>query len=165
MELPKRKNPRLQGYDYSSPGAYFVTICTEGKKHLLSSVNAVGADVLDGPKLELSPYGTIVDKYINQLNAHYTNISVDNYVIMPNHIHLLLTVTDSGASGTTPPTSHRTSVPRFVSALKRFSNKECGKNLWQRSYNDHIIRNREDYKEHYTYISENPLRWNTDELA
>jgi len=155
----------LQGFDYNAPGVYFITICTKEKEHILSQVCTVGADVLDGPTLELTNYGMIADKYINELNAHYEDISVDNYVIMPNHIHLLLSVVISGASGTTPPTKQHAAIPRFVSALKRFSNKEYGKNIWQRSYNDHIIRNREDYEEHYNYISENPLRWGTDELA
>ena len=162
-ELPKRKDIRLKNFDYSSPGAYFLTICTENRRQILSHI--VGGDVLDAPKnLELSPYGKIAEKYINQLNEFYDNMVIDRYVIMPNHIHLMLFVIENGASRTSPPTKQHSSVSRFVSTFKRFCNKEYGENIWQRHFNDHIIRSREDYEEHVKYIYENPLRWYYDEL-
>ena len=112
-KLPTRKNTRLQVFDYNIPTAYFVTIGTVHKMPLLS--NIVGGDVLDAPqsdvsylpkRIELSYYGKIADKYINQLNDFYRNINVIKYVIMPNHIHLLLQIPDdeSGRSGTPVPT-------------------------------------------------------------
>ena len=162
-ELPKRKPPRLKNFDYSRCGAYFITICTHNRQKLLSQI--VGGDVLDAPKnVELSPYGKIVDKYINQLNDFYAHLSVDQYVIMPNHIHILLIVLENGSSGTSTPTRQHSSVSSFVSTLKRFCNKELGKNIWQRHFYDHIIRNRKDYKEHIKYIYENPSNWFYDEL-
>ena len=85
-----RHNTRLPGYDYNTPGAYFLTICVENRKCILSRV--VGTGVLDDPKIELLPYGEIAAKYIDQLNAFYDNLSVESYVIMPNHIHILLQV-------------------------------------------------------------------------
>lgn len=175
-ELPKRKPLRLSNYDYSSTGVYFITICTEKRRCLLSRVikksltknlplNPVGADVLDGPFVELSQYGKIADKYINQLNDFYENISIDEYVIMPNHIHLLMFVRGDGPSRTSAPTSKQHStVSRFVSTFKRFCNKEYGKNIWQSHFYDHIIRCREDYEETVKYIHENPIRWYYDEL-
>ena len=96
--LPKRKNIRLNNYDYSEPGAYFITICTDKRRKILSKI--VGGDVLDAPHVELMEYGRVADKYINQLNCHYENISVEQYVVMPNHIHLILFVRQDGASGT-----------------------------------------------------------------
>ncbi len=160
--LPKRKPTRLKGFDYSKSGAYFITICTENRQKLLS---LVGGDVLDAPKkAELLPYGKIADKYINQLNDFYYHITVDRYVIMPNHIHIILFVLESGASRTSPPTRQHSAVSQFVSTFKRFCNKEYGRNIWQRHFNDHIIRNREDYEEHVKYIYENPMRWYYDEL-
>ena len=92
----RRESIRLQGFDYNSAGAYFLTICTENRQSVLSTV--VGGDVLDAPyRIHLLPYGEIADKYIQQLNDFYSNIRVDGYVIMPNHIHLLLMVTEDVA--------------------------------------------------------------------
>lgn len=99
----------------------------------------------------------------------YENIDVENYVIMPNHIHMILTIKDQikenvGTQGT-PRTSSPThgAIPQFVSTLKRFCNKEFGMNIFQRSYHDHIIRNQEDYNRKYEYIEKNPLEWKLDE--
>ena len=162
-DFPKRKNIRLKNYDYSEPGAYFITICTDKRRKILSKI--VGGDVLDAPHVELMEYGRVADKYINQLNCHYENISVEQYVVMPNHIHLILFVRQDGASRTSPPTVKQHSiVPAFVSAFKRFCNKECGESIWQRGFYDHIIRNKHDYEEISKYIYENPLKWQFDEL-
>lgn len=168
-ELPKRKPTRLRGFDYNKAGAYFITICTENRRQLLSSViGAVRGDVLDAPsvcpQIKLKRYGMIADKYIKQLSDHYEHITVDYYVIMPNHVHMILSVGDHGASRTSPPTKQHSSVSRFVSTFKRFCNKEYGTNIWQRHFYDHIIRDREDYENHAKYVYENPLRWYYDEL-
>ena len=177
-KLPKRKNIRLQHYDYSECGAYFITICTDKRRKILSKIvgigvpdapifnpQTVGGDVLDAPRVELTSYGIIVDKYINQLNDFYENISVEQYVIMPNHIHMILFVRDGGSSRTSTPTVRQHSVvPTFVSTFKRFCNKEFGENIWQRYYYDHIIRDKHDFEEISKYIHENPLKWQFDEL-
>ena len=160
MELPKRKATRLKGYNYSLPGAYFVTICTKDKKSFLSKI-IVGDGVLDVPQNKLTPCGQIADKYIKQLNAFYDNINVDKYVIMPNHIHFLLSIKDSNGTSRTPsPTD--SALSKFISTYKRFCNEEYGKNLWQRSYHDHIIRNEKDYQKIWEYIDNNPLKWKED---
>jgi REP element-mobilizing transposase RayT len=162
-ELPKRKPTRLKNFDYGTTGAYFITICTENRRKILSRI--VGCDVLGAPKIvELLPCGSVAEKYINQLNQYYKNINVDSYVIMPNHIHILLSVRTSGAPRTSHPTRQDSTVSMFVSTLKRFCNKELGENIWQISFNDHIIRNQRDYEEHIKYIHENPARWYFDEL-
>ena len=162
-KLPKRKPTRLKYFDYNSVGMYFITICTEGRQQILSHI--VGGDVLDAPKtVELLPYGKIAEKYITQLNDFYDDIAVERYVIMPNHIHIMLSVLGGGASRTSPPTKQHSFVSRFVSTFKRFCNKEYGKNIWQRHFYDHIIRDRRDYEKHVKYMYENPLRWYYDEL-
>jgi REP element-mobilizing transposase RayT len=126
----------------------------------------VGGDVLDAPQnIELLPYGEIADKYINQLNDFYDNIEIVRYVIMPNHIHIMLIVLDDGSPRTSTPTRQTSVVSHFVSTLKRFCNKEYGENIWQRHFNDHIIRNYEDYELHLRYIAKNPLFWDQDELS
>ena len=160
--LPKRKTMRAKYYDYSSTGAYFLTICTKEKKHILSRM--VGTGVLDRPRVELLQCGAVVDKYIRQLNDFYENITVNEYVIMPNHIHLIISVVRDGPSGTPVPTVLNSTVSRFVSTLKRFVNKEIGENIFQRSFYDRIIRSRDEYMEICNYVVLNPENWETDEL-
>lgn len=169
--LPQRKPLRLKGYDYSTEGAYFVTVCTFERKALLGCV--VGTGVLARPPyaqedslpgVELSPYGVVVDKVIRQLHGFYKDISVDCYTIMPNHVHLLLSVLENGRAGTPVPTKGMSTIAKWISTLKRFSNKECGCNLWQARFHDHIIRDQRDYDRHAEYIETNPLRWELDEL-
>ena len=157
-----RKNTRLTGYDYNTPGAYFLTICTYNRKCLLSRV--VGTGVLDGPRIELLPHGKTAAKYINQLNEFYDNLSVESYVIMPNHIHILLMVKEKGPSGTPVPTLQNSVVSQFVSTFKRFCNKEYGENIWQARSYDHIIRDQTDFEKHLKYIYENPFGWQKDEF-
>ena len=164
MELAKRKTTRLRGDYYNSAGAFFLTICTKDRKPILSRV--VGTGVLDGPFVELLPYGAIADKYMRQLNDFYEDISIKNYVIMPNHIHLLLCVkeNENGPSGTPVPTVQNSRVSQFLSTFKRFCNKECGENIWQYRSHDHIIRNEQEYIGYMKYIDENPLNWLLDKL-
>ena len=161
--LPKRKNLRLNEYDYSQNGAYFVTICTKNQARLLSKISIVGAGVLDRPHVELTNRGVVAEQYILQINEFYDWLSVDTYVIMPNHIHLLLRI-ENGRSGTPAPTKGNHLVARFVSTFKRFCNKEYGENIWQRSFHDHVIRNQHDYDAIYCYIENNPSQWGQDEL-
>ncbi len=156
-ELQTRKPTRLKGYDYSSAGAYFITICTKDKKQLLSHI--VGDGVLDIPKNVLTDYGKIADNYINQMDKFYNNISVAKYIIMPNHIHLLLII-NNGTSRTPSPTN--SVISKFVSTFKKFCNKEYGKNIWQRSFHDHIIRGEKDYLGIWEYINSNTQKRQTD---
>ena len=119
-----------------------------------------------GPQIKLTKHGQIADKYIKQLNDFYDDLSGESYVIMPNHVHIMLWIKgyENGPSRTPVPTVQNSILARFVSTFKRFCNKESGMNIWQYRSNDHIIRNRQDYEEHLRYIYENPLRWYYDEL-
>ena len=146
----------MKYFDYSSNGNYFVTICTHNRIKTLSTI------VNDG--VVLTKFGEIAEKYINQLNEFYDDRKVDRYVIMPNHIHIMLFIMEDGSSRTPNPTRQNSVVSQFVSTLKRFCNKEYGKNIWQKYFHDHIIRNRKDYEEHIKYIHENPANWYYDEL-
>ena len=89
MEFPKRKQNRLKDYDYDSAGAYFITVCTQDRKCLLSYI--VGGGAFDAPENQLTSMGKIVEKYIQSGN-HIDRVTVEKYVIMPNHVHLLLIV-------------------------------------------------------------------------
>ena len=131
----------------------------------------VGDDVLSVPNtpivpgnVKLLPCGEIANKYIIQLNDFYENIHVDTYVIMPNHIHILLWIGNNGTPRTSSPTRQTSTVSHFVSTFKRFCNKEYGTNIWQRGFYDHVVRCGEDCDDIKRYIYENPINWYYDEL-
>ena len=158
MELPVRKPTRLKDYDYSRGGYYFITICTHKRKNILSDI--VGDGVYDIPKTTLSHCGEIVEKYIQKMNYQYDNVCIDKYVIMPNHIHLILVVNNNGMSRAPSPTN--AIIPKFVSLFKRYCNREYDENIFQRSFHDHIIRDENDYIRICEYIENNPLKWAED---
>ena len=164
MPLPTRKSTRLTGYDYSNAGAYFVTICTAGREEILGCV--VGGGVYDAPHTELSDYGKVAEKYLNIMSCSRENVVVDKYAIMPNHIHMIVTIQGdgfpSGTSQAPSPTNHI--LPLFVSLYKRYCHRECGRKIFQRSYYDHIIRDEQDYRGIWSYIDENPTKWELDEF-
>ena len=141
MDLPKRKPTRLRDYDYSQNGYYFVTICSHNKQCIFSHV--VGGGAFDAPKIHLSEIGKVCQNYIQSSN-NIAEITVDKFVIMPNHIHLILIV--SNASGTSKaPSPTNNIISHTISTFKRFVNKEVGYNVFQRSFHDHIIRDERDY--------------------
>jgi len=150
-----RKPNRLPGFDYSSQGAYFITICTERRRCVLSTVVAEG---LAPPHLNLSRYGQIAEAQIQQLSSRFPCVVVDRYVIMPNHIHLLLLLhTNGGAS----PSATVSDVLRvFKSLTTRLC--DCGGRLFQRSFHDHIVRDEQDYLRIAEYIDTNPAKWTLD---
>jgi REP element-mobilizing transposase RayT len=143
---------------------YFITICTEEKRKILSNFvcneNNVRDGVPDIPKNILTNYGKIVDKYINEINK-LGKVNIIKYVIMPNHIHMIVEIDCEGGMSGTPSRTNET-IPYIVSTLKRFVNKEIGENIFHRSYHDHIIRNEQDYQHIWNYIDNNPLKWELD---
>ena len=164
-ELPKRKATRLKNYDYSSAGAYFVTICTKERTRILSDVitPSVGVGAYDDPKIQLTDIGRIVEKYLLS-NENISGVKIDKYVIMPDHMHAIIfpnpekyATRKEGSSRAPTPTNEM--LPHVISTFKRFCNKEIGNNIFQRGYIEHIIRDKEDYEEHVKYICENPMRW------
>ena len=166
--LPNRKPNRLPCYDYSSIGAYFITICVQDMRCILSTVESDGTP--ESAYSALSAFGESVNRVLLDINTHYHNIRLDHFVIMPNHVHLLISITDAdsgGAPRTSPPTetgAPRTSPPTntlssFIGGFKKFSEKACGIKIWQRGFHDHIIRSDDDYRRHWQYIDENPKKW------
>lgn len=144
---------RLEGYNYGRSGYYFVTICTKNREHFFGMI--VGGDVLIAPRIELSPIGKIVEDTIATIPT------VDKYVIMPNHIHIIFRIPlqGDGPMGTSAPTK---SIPMAVRFLKRDVTMACGFSVWQRGYHDHIIRNDADYRRIWEYIDNNPAKWRED---
>lgn len=154
-ELPQRKQLRLPEYNYSSAGKYFLTVCIKNRQNILSDI--VGGGALDAPKIVLSPIGKIVEKYILSTN-NIKNVSVLKYVIMPDHIHLLIGIQRPfGTSRAPSPTNEI--IPHSISTLKRFVNRDIGENIFQRSFYDHVVRGDVDYREIWEYIDANPIMW------
>ncbi len=155
MALPERKPNRLSGYDYSAAGAYFVTLCTKDKRCVLGKV--VGEDIiLPNYSVRLSAYGKIVDEAIKNISLHYENVTVDKYIIMPNHIHLILMFEQSGRMISSPTLS------QVIGQMKRYASKKAGIPLWQRSFHDHIIRGEGEYQKIWEYIEFNACKWKED---
>ena len=165
MELPNRKPTRLKGFDYSVPGAYFVTVCTHNRKRILS--NIVGA-IHESPENKLTSRGEIVKDIIENLPKRF-GVKIDKYVIMPNHIHLIVVVTydEERAIRESPLQCQRSIVSNVIGYLKMNASKQIhsenpGEKIWQRSFHDHIIRNEKDYLKIWDYIDTNVLCWEKD---
>ena len=151
MGLEKRKPTRLKNFDYSTKGCYFITICAvEKEKAVFGKIKRESLQT--EPYIQLTGYGEIVEKQIKEINSVYDDVNIFPYVIMPNHIHFIIEI--DWSSGTPTPTNAR--IPSIISTFKRMTNKKVGFKLWQRGYNDHIIRNDEDYLRIAEYIMNNP---------
>ena len=164
-ELPKRKRLRLKNFDYSTPGAYFITICTHNRECTLSRV--VGA-IHESPEIELTDYGKITEQIIQNI-PEKNKATIDAYVIMPNHIHLIIIITDNEKLRAIreSPLRGRSIISKTVGYLKMNVSKEIHCQfgdaiIWQRGFHDHVIRDRRDYEKILRYIYENPLRWKYD---
>ena len=170
-KLPIRKYLRLQGYDYNQNGAYFITICVNDKHEMLGEV--VGRDALGTPYIKLSEYGEIVFKEIEKTPSYYNGITIDKFVVMPNHVHMIITINrnydsttineikNNGAPRASRPTTAL--IPNIIAILKKKTNKIFSFNMWQDSYHDRIIRSEKEYQAICKYIDENPAQWAEDE--
>ena len=147
-----RKQNRLKDYDYSSANVYLLTICTQNRKHILGVVKTG----VDTPTTELSALGRLVEQAVLGIEAHYTSAVLETYSILPNHIHLLLRLDVSDCDN--PP-----SVSRIVKQMKEYVTKQCGRNIWQKGFHDHVIRTERDYLNAWNYVAFNPAKWEMDE--
>ena len=110
------------------------------------------------PQIKLTEYGLIVDRVIQNISAIYPAITVDQYVIMPNHVHLLLQIhADENGRPMVAPT-----IARVIQQMKGYATKQIGKPIWQKLYHDHIIRNQDEYARIWNYVALNPLYWKKD---
>jgi len=119
----------------------------------------VGGAVLCVPHIELSRIGECVNLYLKQTNNILQGVTIEKYVIMPNHVYLLI-VLNNGTQRTASPT--KAIIPRIIHGMKSFTTKQIGFSFWQRSYHDHIIRDKEEYKKISEYIDTNPAKWYDD---
>jgi len=137
-----------------------LTICVKDRKSILSNiVEPVGVGALDDPKIILTDIGKTIEKYLLS-SEKIDGVIVDKYVIMPDHIHVILFLNPDEYKGSSrAPTPTNAMLPHIISTFKRFCAKELGENIFQRGYMEHIIRNKEDYEEHVKYIGENSIKW------
>lgn len=146
MKYPSRKSTRIPDFDYSSANYYFITICTQYKLCLFGTIK------------EQNQYGKIASDMLMNIEKHFSGIRVDKYVIMPNHVHLILVIKNSQI-----PTNLNTVIGLYKSGVSREIHKiKPGLEVWQRSFHDHVIRNQRDYEMIWSYIDTNPLRWEMD---
>ena len=147
----ERKSTRLKTYDYTQTGAYFVTICTHNREHLFGEI------VLD--QMQLNHYGRIVHTQWQGLPSHYPHISIDTFIVMPNHTHAIIIIHEQKQHG----------LSEIIRNLKTYSAKQINQlrdmaniAVWQRSFHDHIIRNEYSLNLIRQYIIYNPALWEKD---
>ena len=159
MELPKREKNRLENYDYSQNGAYFITLCTHNRQNLfILEGDRVGNDLCVVPPLQ----NEIILKWIKETESKFQNIKFEKYVIMPDHIHFIINITErhAGRSLRDIMQFFKTMTTNdYIKNVKNGKLKSFDKKLWQKSYYDHIIRNQDDYNEKWEYIENNPKKW------
>ncbi len=155
------KANRLINYDYSAYGAYFITICTNNKRCLFWEKSALNI-INQQESFTLSEIGETVKSAIINIEKIYSNVIVDKYVVMPNHIHMIIMLMNNNDGRTLfAPTP---CISRIIKQFKGIVTKQVGCAIWQKSFYDHIIRNENDYKMIWQYIDNNPLKWELDSL-
>jgi len=182
--IHRRRSIRLPGYDYTRAGAYFVTVCARDREYLFG-------EIVDG-EMRLNELGQIVQSTWHDLVNHVDGIALGEFVIMPNHIHGIITIVGAGSepaptepaptepaptepapTGTAPTntTSKQTPLSEIVRQLKTFSARRInlarstpGEPVWQRNYYEHIIRDDQSYMKIAQYIFDNPAQWEVDKL-
>ena len=186
-DIHKRRSIRLKDYDYSQPGAYFVTICAKSR-------GSVFGGIKDGI-MHLTDAGRTVKSIWNDLPNHYPNISLDAFIIMPNHVHGIIVISDqkhgqardlplraisddSDVGASLVGALNASSVPTLCEIVGAFKSKSTNEyirgikqfgwppfqgKLWQRNYYDHIIRDEKSLEQTREYVFNNPLKWDYDD--
>ena len=179
MDYQKQKQYRLPGYDYSQPGEYFITICTKDRQHLFGGIQQ--------STIQLSDAGLIAKTHLIELPRRFDHVLLDEWVIMPNHIHMILMIdkdcrnltvrrainqvptdqipTKSGIPNN-PMELPQNTVGKMIRWYKGRVTYECRKQKigfsWQARFHDHIIRSKRSLEDIRQYIQDNPLRWQDD---
>ena len=158
---PQRRYPRLHSYDYSWQGAYFVTLCTVGKLCLFGEVK-------EGI-MKLNLFGEVVESVWKEIPLHYPEASGEVFIVMPNHVHGIIEIHETGRSGSKPDPTKSHPLSEIVRGFKTYSSRRInglrnaqGTPVWQRSYSEHVIRSETDYHQIGGYILFNPAKWETD---
>ncbi|MBC7879338.1 MAG: transposase [Anaerolineales bacterium] len=157
-----RRSIRLKGYDYSQTGVYYVTIVTQGRECIFGEI--VNKEMI------LSRYGEFVQTWWDDIPIHFPNVEILAFVIMPNHIHGIIFITDNGKGEVISPVHSKPTLGQVIAYFKYQSTKEMNaldnkgviKKFWQRNYYEHIIRNEKELKQKTDYILDNPSKWDND---
>ena len=145
---PRRHQLRLAGFDYSRPGAYFVTICARDHQRLFG-------EIVD-EQMRCNRRGSIVAACWNAIPSHFGYVAVDAFIVMPNHVHGVLLFSEAVGAG------HAQPLPVVVGSFKAAASRLIGASIWQRNYWEHIIRSNRELDSIRDYIEDNPLRWLAD---
>lgn len=173
MNISQRKSLRLKNYDYSQNGFYFITICIQNKECLLGEII--------NQKMILNNAGMLIDTIWHEIPKYYEGFKIHEYIVMPNHIHGIIEISSQGriqgseGGDRTPPLRVLTlsdvmqrfktmTTNKYIYGVKNYDWKAFPKQLWQRSYYEHIIRNEKTLEEIQTYIIDNPRNWDKDSL-
>lgn len=176
MEQPKRRSQRLQNFDYSQNGAYFITICTQNRENIFGKI--------ENSTVVHSPMGEIACREIDVTNEKrkHQGITVEKYVVMPNHVHMMISIVVSRLDVTQPRVNdfsqsiskslsvivggYKSAVTRHIREWCKICNGDTASHvpttIWQPKFYDHVIRGQEDYDNIWNYIDTNPLKWELD---
>ena len=153
---PNRKKLRLESYNYAACGYYFVTICTKDRQHLFGEIEGNG---LDRSELHLNDLGKLAERHLLAVPNHFSGVSIDHYVIMPNHIHVIFVLDPTAYTERSRPFP---TISTIVGLYKSGVSRAADFPVWQTSFHDHVIRNTQDHAEIWTYIENNPHKWTLD---
>ena len=162
-EYQKRKHTRLTQYDYSQAGMYFVTMCTCNRECLLSQITSVGRGLAPA-EIQLTETGRMIEEQLMCLPQRYSFVTIEKYVVMPNHLHVIFSFAEAAAGASPRPT-----LIQVVGAYKSLTTRQRnlqqntpGRQLWQDSFYEHIIRDENDFLRIWQYIDTNPAKWLED---
>jgi putative transposase len=165
-----RKSLQLNQYDYAQGGAYFITICTHNHKCLFGKII--------GGKMILNDPGEITRHCWLGMTNHFSMVVLDEYIIMPNHMHGIIILNDNTVARHAVPLRHfeqfgkptRQSIPTIIRSFKSAATKHInethkipGLPVWQSNYFEHIIRHESELLKTREYIIYNPMHWTSDE--
>lgn len=179
MDLPNRHSIRLKNYDYSSNGAYFITICTQDRLEIFGSV---GVDLCVDPKqtgqtprsapticMKLNATGKMVNNWWLKIPNKFPDIELATFQIMPNHVHGIIIINGNGQTHRSAPTIgtiiqwfKTMTTNEYIKNVKQLNWPMFNKRVWQRNYWEHVIRNEKDFDQISQYIINNPLMWDRD---
>ena len=152
------KPHRLAAFDYSSVCSYMLTFDLQQKNLMLLS-DILYQGMYQPPLVRLKPYGEITEKYIKRIESVYHGVTVDNYVIMPNHVHLLLTIVERDPAYEKPKGNHISQIATIIRSTKNMITREIGKSIWQKDFYDTIADTEEIFMRCDQYIDNNPAAW------
>ncbi len=148
-EIHHRRSIRLQGYDYTNAGIYFVTICCYQRQHLFGEI--------DNGEMRINAIGQIVSNLWQKIPQHFPNVELDGFILMPDHLHGIIMISES---------KEKSSLANIIQNFKSISsrkinciNKSYGISIWQRNYYERIVRTEQELKNLREYIENNPANW------